>query len=227
MQKVLFGIFAHPDDEAFGPSGTLLTEAMSGTEVNLITLTSGNAGANPDHHPDLGVVRLQEWQQAGKLIGARNMYHLGFEDGELSNNSMITIQKQLVELITKRIATDDDIQVEIMTIDLNGITGHIDHIVAARAASFAFYTLKNQGLPLTHIRYACFSKDNLGELNTDWLYMECGHSKDEINETVDATKYIDMITSIIRTHYTQRHDGEAHLAKQQNKVAINHFIVRE
>ena len=37
MKKIIFGIFAHPDDEAFGPSGTLLLETRSGTELHLIT----------------------------------------------------------------------------------------------------------------------------------------------------------------------------------------------
>ena len=44
MKRVIFGIFAHPDDEAFGPSGTLLMETKAGTELHLITLTLGEAG---------------------------------------------------------------------------------------------------------------------------------------------------------------------------------------
>ena len=32
MNKIIFGIFAHPDDEAFGPSGALLKAVREGAE---------------------------------------------------------------------------------------------------------------------------------------------------------------------------------------------------
>ena len=59
MQKILFGIFAHPDDEAFGPVAALLDEVEKGTELHLITLTGGENGTNPDNLDNLGEVRLQ------------------------------------------------------------------------------------------------------------------------------------------------------------------------
>ncbi|MFZ2494806.1 MAG: PIG-L family deacetylase [Candidatus Saccharimonadales bacterium] len=62
MKKVIFGIFAHPDDEAFGPAGTLIQEVQNGSEVHLITLTAGQAGSNPDNHEDPGAIRLKEWK---------------------------------------------------------------------------------------------------------------------------------------------------------------------
>ena len=53
MKKLLFGIFAHPDDEAFGPSATLYKAAQAGTDVHLIVVTDGDSGANVDGHKDL------------------------------------------------------------------------------------------------------------------------------------------------------------------------------
>ena len=64
MKKVIFGIFAHPDDESFGPSGTLLKLRRSGYDLHLIVLTDGEAGVNPDGIENLGEVRLQEWRRS-------------------------------------------------------------------------------------------------------------------------------------------------------------------
>jgi len=136
MKKIIVGIFAHPDDEAFGPAGTLLQETKNGTELHLITLTAGDAGTNPDNVPDLGAVRLQEWKAAGGLLGAKSMEFFGYKDGQLNNNSMIEIGHRIIRHVQEILAeAPADTTVEFMSLDLNGYTGHIDHIVAARAAS--------------------------------------------------------------------------------------------
>lgn len=224
MKKILIGIFAHPDDEAFGPSGTLLLETQSGTELHLITLTAGEAGMNPDNHPNLAEVRLGEWHNAGELIGATSMRHLGYVDGTLSNLDHLIITNQIIEITQEIIAGRDDVEVEFMSMDLNGITGHIDHIVAGRSACLAFYRLKDQGFPVTRIRLACIPRTHLDQVNTDFVYMEPGREDSEISETVDARSRIDTVLEIMRCHHTQRSDGEHHIQAHGENVAINHFI---
>lgn len=226
MKKLLFAIFAHPDDEAFGPSGTLVLEARAGTEVHLVTLTSGAAGVNSEHHIELGSVRLAEWHAAAELIGARSTHHLGYDDGCLCNQTMIEAQERILALIRGIVTELDDYEIEFMTIDDNGITGHIDHTVASRAATYAFYTLKDEGLPLTRIRYTCVSRDMFPTHNTNWIYMPAGRTPEEIDEVVDAREVLETIRDIMRCHHTQRQDAEAHLAAHGERVAINHFIVR-
>lgn len=227
MKKHLFAIFAHPDDEAFGPSGTLVLEAQSGTEVHLITLTSGQAGANPDAHRDLGAVRLTEWHAAASLIGATTTHHLGYKDGDLCNQTLLDIQEDLSLFIQGVISEQQEtVEIELMTMDDNGITGHIDHTVASRATSFVFETLRKKGLPLTRLRYYCVPYELFPSSNTDWIYMPAGRGPEEINEVVDARNVFEKVAQIIRCHHTQRHDGEAHLAMRGEQVAINHFIVK-
>jgi N-acetylglucosamine malate deacetylase 2 len=229
MKKIIFGIFAHPDDEAFGPAGALLKAVKDGAELHLITLTAGQAGTNSEHHADLGEVRLKEWHAAGKLIGATKMRHLGFMDGTLSNQTMLDAQTTIKDLVQNVIAVHNDtpIEIEFVTMDLNGLTGHIDHIVAARAASFAFYSLKSDDQPVTKIRYTCTTDVRHPRINTEWLFMEQGRSTTEINETIDASEYLDEIKQIMSCHYTQRHDAKNHLDALGDKVAVSHFIVRE
>lgn len=228
MKKIIFGIFAHPDDEAFGPSGTLLLETRAGTDLHLITLTIGDAGTNPDNHPDLGAVRLQEWRAAGKLIGAKSMHFLGYKDGALNNQTMIEAGQKIVELVTDILKTSDpEAVIEFMTIDTNGISGHIDHIVAARAACWAFYRLKANDKRFLRIRLACIPHELLPTANTHWLYMEPGRLPEEIGEIIDARECHDDIVAIMRAHHTQRGDGESHIAQRGTSLGLNYFMTRE
>ncbi len=226
MKKIIFGIFAHPDDEAFGPSGTLLLETKSGTELHLITLTAGENGTNPDKHTDLGKIRLQEWHEAGKLMGAFAMYHLGFVDGTLDNIAFLRAVEKVEEIVRGVIENHPaPVEVEFMTMDLNGISGHIDHIVAARAACFVFYKLKDQGLPLSRIRLVTVPRSLLPTHNLDFVYMEPGRPDKQIDEVIDARSEIETIYKIMRTHHTQRDDGESHITNRHEGVGINYFVV--
>jgi LmbE family N-acetylglucosaminyl deacetylase len=228
MKKIIFAIFAHPDDEAFGPAGTLLQEVEAGAELHLILLTNGSGGTNPDNVADLGAVRLEEWKTAGALIGAHKMHYLGYEDGHLGNHMMIEASRRIIEIMQPIIeAAPAESEIECLSMDLNGITGHIDHIVAARAACFAFYHLKEHDARMTRLRLHCLSETDAPTANTNWLYMEAGHPASEIAETVDASRYRNKLIEIIRTHHTQRADGEACLNNLGDRLGKNQFIVKK
>jgi LmbE family N-acetylglucosaminyl deacetylase len=227
MHKIIFGIFAHPDDEAFMTAGTLLSETRAGSELHLITLTNGDGGANPDNHPDLGAVRLEEWQKAGKLLGATGMYHLGFTDGKLSNTDMLEAADKIQEIATN-VASQlaEPLEIEFMAFDLNGVTGHIDHIVASRAASLAFYKMKAQDNRFKRLRLACLPRESQPNINIDWLYMEPGRTSEEINEIVDSRPLKNEIIEVMRTHHSQRVDCESAIKSQGDSLGLNYFIVR-
>lgn len=226
MKKIIFGIFAHPDDEAFGPAGALLQETRSGAELHLITLTAGDAGTNPDNVPNLGEVRLEEWKKAGALLGAENMNFLGYKDGQLANRSMIEAAERIVELVTDALKNSGNAEIEFMSLDLNGLTGHIDHIVAARAACLAFYTLKKKDARFTRIRLACLPAELYPAYNIGWLYMEQGRSPEEIDETIDARNLRDDIIEVMRAHETQRADCDYNVKTQGERLGLNYFIVK-
>jgi LmbE family N-acetylglucosaminyl deacetylase len=227
MKKLLFAIFAHPDDESFGPSGTLLLETRAGTELHLLLLTSGDSGMNPDNHLDLSSIRLQEWQAAGKLMGAHSMQYLGYKDGQLNNHSMIEISGQIQEIVASAVSNlPADTQIEFITNDTNGITGHIDHIVASRAACHAYFSLKKNDQRFKRMRLCCLSREDLPSDNIEWLYMEAGRTADEIDEIIDARHLHDEITTIIRAHHTQRGDGEQHIARRGDQLGLDRFIVK-
>lgn len=236
--KLVIAVFAHPDDEAFGPSGTLLTEARGGSQVHLVTLTYGESGMNPDQHPDLAAVRMREWRRSGRLIGASGMHYMGYMDGQLDNNVLIEASQRIYSLAEELIASfsrnqpEYRLEVEFISNDLNGITGHVDHIVAARAAVWAFYRLQEQHrddqlVTITRARLACLSIRQLPESSADWLYMEPGRPMEDIAETIDAREYREQIIDIMRSHHTQRYDGEQHIAERGDQIGLEHFIVLE
>jgi len=228
MKKIIFGIFAHPDDEAFtGVAGALLLEVQAGTELHLILLTDGAAGTNPDALPNLGEERLEEWRAAGELLGAASVHHFGYADGQLNNEIMTEAGARAMELARGILATAPvDATVEFITLDLNGYTGHIDHIVAARTAAWVFYRLKATDSRLSRIRFACLPEQLAPQQNTDWIFMEKGRSPQEVDETIDARGLRDQIAAIVQTHHTQRADGQAYMASAGDSLGMGYFIVR-
>lgn len=227
MQKLLFGIFAHPDDEAFGLSPTFLKEVDEGAALHLITLTAGENGMNPDQAPNLAAVRLAEWRRGGELMNASSMHHLGYIDGTLANKDLLAISARIIDIVTTAIANSKD-PVEFVVLDENGVTGHIDHIVATRAALHAFYTLKRQRPDqMSRVRLRCLARHDAPSPSIDWVYMNEGHSLEEIDETVDASEYSSKIVEVIRAHHSQRHDGESHIMNAGENLSLNYFIVRE
>jgi LmbE family N-acetylglucosaminyl deacetylase len=227
MRKIIFGIFAHPDDEAFGPSGALLKEVKKGAKLHLITFTDGDAGTNSDNLPNLGEIRLKEWHEAGELMGAKSMHVLGYEDGCLNNHVMLEAAEKITQIVMTTIKDEpEDAQIEFISMDLNGVTGHIDHIVAGRTACQVFYRMKRLDSRFTRIRLACYPRSAFPTINTDWIFMEPGREPEEIDEVVDARSLQNEIVEIVRTHRTQRHDGENYLKWQGDNLGLCHFIIK-
>ncbi|MDQ7028715.1 MAG: PIG-L family deacetylase, partial [Ardenticatenia bacterium] len=88
--RKLLGIFAHPDDESFGPGGTLAKYAREGVEVHVCTVTDGAAGSSaPDVRvPDgetLAQLRLRELECACKELGA-HLHILGYRDSGMEGS---------------------------------------------------------------------------------------------------------------------------------------------
>lgn len=227
MQKIIFGIFAHPDDEAFGPCGTLLKETKNGAELHLITLTAGENGMNPDGVENLGETRLREWRAGAALLGASTTKHLGYVDGTLGNNDHIAITGEIENFVRDITNGRDNIEIEFMSFDLNGLTGHIDHIVAGRSACLAFYRLRTHGLPMSRLRLACLSHDDYPAIDTDFVFMESGRHSTEINETIDARDLVEQVREVMHCHHTQRSDCEAQIAKLGDNIAIDYFMIRQ
>lgn len=126
----MLAIFAHPDDEAYGPGGTLARYAREGHEVYLLTLTRGEAGTlgickhlAPDEKAQM---RRQELVCAANVLGIREVRVLNYPDGRLNTVSYQEGESVVLEEI-HRIRPN-----LVMTFHDLGISGHPDHVAVAR-----------------------------------------------------------------------------------------------
>lgn len=89
MTRRLLGVFAHPDDESFGPGGTLAIHSAAGVDVHVATMTDGGAGAPAPGFPmgaELAEIRAGELQEAGRRLGA-TMHHLAYRDSGFTGDA--------------------------------------------------------------------------------------------------------------------------------------------
>jgi N-acetylglucosamine malate deacetylase 2 len=85
MGRRILVILPHPDDEAFGISGTLAKEISLGAQVTYACLTLGEMGRNMGFPPfanriTLPAFRKQELEQSCRAIGIQDLRMLGFHD---------------------------------------------------------------------------------------------------------------------------------------------------
>src|SRR5512145_728782 len=103
MNRKILLLLAHPDDETFGPGGTIAKYAREGAEVHLATATRGEAGMVGDppltDREHLGEVRTAELLAAAGLLGIAKVHFLGFRDGELAAVPRELLVERAVEAV--------------------------------------------------------------------------------------------------------------------------------
>jgi LmbE family N-acetylglucosaminyl deacetylase len=221
MKKIIFGIFAHPDDEAFGPAGTLLKLKSEGYDIHLILLTDGEAGTNPDNVPDLGAVRLKEWQTAANILGATSTHALHYPDGGLKKMSEIESVKldASVSAIISNILNgyDEETEVSFMSFEPKGLTGHHDHIEASRLT-----TRMARNHNPDHLWFFCFDSSQ-APLEADY-YEPHARNDAYITTKVDVSMWLTDKHRMTDAHVSQRADAIS--AKQRPNITIECFNVQ-
>jgi mycothiol S-conjugate amidase len=146
--RALLAVFAHPDDESFGPGGTLAKYAAEGVEVWLLCATDGDAGtvdaSMMDGYASTSQLRAAELCCAAQNLGLRGIDWLGYRDsgmaGTPDNQNPTSLcqapMEQVVEHIVKSIRKHRP-NVVICDNEFGGY-GHPDHIKLHEATVQAF-----------------------------------------------------------------------------------------
>jgi len=137
VTRSLAAVFAHPDDDAYGVSGSVALLA-GGLELTVVLATSGEAGRLADSSlatPEtLGRVREEEDRASWRAIGItpQRLEFLRYPDGGLAGVS----SDELVERVASVLAeTRPEV---VISFGPDGVTGHGDHVAIATATEEAF-----------------------------------------------------------------------------------------
>jgi mycothiol S-conjugate amidase len=151
-RKTLLGVFAHPDDESFGPGGTLARYAAEGVDVHVIIATDGIAGSVEDPaylqtHETLAQVRSTELSNAAVALGVTSIWSLPYRDSGMrgtpdNDNPYALVQQPIEQLVRELQAYMERLRPQvIITHDPFGGYGHPDHVAVCESVTAAFYNL--------------------------------------------------------------------------------------
>jgi N-acetylglucosamine malate deacetylase 2 len=217
MEKVVC-IFAHPDDEAFGPGGTIAKLALT-HEVSIICATKGEAGNNdhPDKTSTLQSLREQELQESAKVLGVKHVYFLGFEDGTLCNNLYHKIAGKIKDIL-------EDIKPQtLLTYEHRGVSGHIDHITMSMVTAYVGHRLPF----VKKIMYYALERSRSSGREDYFIYFPPGYHPSEIHETVDISSVMEKKITAMKKHRSQQKDLDRILPRLEKFPAEEHFLIFE
>ncbi len=199
MKKTIAAIFAHPDDEAFGPGGTIAKLAKN-NNVYVICTTHGEMGENyrkNDPRP-IAEIREDELRCSAKILGVKKVYFLDFKDGTLSNNLYHDLAKKIKAIL-------DRLKPQILiTNELRGNSGHIDHITVAMVVSYIF-----ERVPYAKELWRSVTTEEARKLNSGYfIYVPPGYKKSEIDKVVDTSGVWDLKMKAMDCHKSQFRDAK-------------------
>lgn len=218
MRKVIVGVFAHPDDETFGPSGTIAKLAKN-NDVYIICATSGQQGENHRTRTrrPLWKIRQEELRKAAKILGVKKVYFLGFEDGTLCNNLYHEIVTK-AEKKLKQLKAD-----EILTYYYTGVSGHIDHIVMSMVSNYLFLHMPRIKKLMMH----AITKERAAERKDYFIFFPPGFDEQEFDLVVDVADIWDTKVEAMKQHKSQKKDMERIFSQADKFPKKEFFFVKE
>lgn len=161
-EKHVLVIFPHPDDEAFGVSGTIATHIENGTPVTYICMTLGEMGRNLGNPPfatreSLPGIRKKELREAADAMGIQDLRMWGLRDK--------TVEFEDDDKLTDRItAAIKELEPSLIITFYPGYSVHPDHEACARAVIRAVRKMDPDARPKLHcVAFANNSIEDLGE----------------------------------------------------------------
>jgi len=153
-------IFPHPDDEAFGVSGTIATHVENGTPVTYACLTLGEMGRNMGNPPftnreNLPKIRKDELKEAARVLGIQDLRMLGFRDKTIEFEDEDKLTNTLLAII-------EEVNPSLVITFYPGYSVHPDHDATGAAVVRAVEKLPAAARPTLHC--VAFSKNCVEEL---------------------------------------------------------------
>ncbi|WP_019154052.1 bacillithiol biosynthesis deacetylase BshB2 [Robertmurraya massiliosenegalensis] len=159
-ERQLLVIFPHPDDEAFGVSGTIASHISNGTPVTYACLTLGEMGRNMGNPPfcnreSLPYIRKQELQDAANVLGITDLRMLGYRDKTVEFEDQEKLVSHFASII-------DEVNPSLIISFYPGYSVHPDHDATGAAVVEAVKRMPKENRPKLNL--VAFSKNCIDEL---------------------------------------------------------------
>jgi LmbE family N-acetylglucosaminyl deacetylase len=197
MKRSILLVFAHPDDESFGVSGTIKKYTQRAVPVDLICATRGEKGARVDvpENIDTGTAREAEVRAAAAIIDIRDIYFLGYIDGELEKADANEVMNKIADVMRR-------VQPEIViTFGPDGISGHSDHIAVGKAATEAFKRLSAEGRGPRKLYYVTIAQSAVPNADD---FGVATRPDEEVTLSTDISEFLDFKIQAIAAHRSQK-----------------------
>ncbi len=192
--RSLLAVFAHPDDETFGPGAALARYADAGLDVHLVCATGGEAARHRAGLADPDALRRHregELRAAALVLGARSLELLRFADRTLGPDDAAGAAR--VAAAVRRTRPD-----AIVTFGPDGISGHPDHRAVHHWTRRAW---EAEGRPCP-LWYAALAEATVRLLPGRHFI---GRRGAEIAAELDDRPWLDVKEAAIRCHASQRY----------------------
>jgi len=179
-------VFPHPDDEAFGVSGTIAAHVENGTSVTYACLTLGEMGRNLGDPPfatreSLPLIRKKELQNAAKAMGIQDLRMLGYRDKIIEFED----EEKLIQDITSII---NEVNPSLIISFYPGYAVHPDHDACGAAVVKTVERIAENKRPKLHcVAFANGCEEEIGQ--ADIVY--------------DITPYAEKKIAAIQAHESQ------------------------
>lgn len=153
-------VFPHPDDEAFGVSGTMASYIKNGTPLTYVCLTLGEMGRNLGNPPfatreSLPKIRKAELEASAKAIGITDLRMMGYRDKTLE----FINDDELTNMVSSFI---EELNPSLVISFYPGYSVHPDHEATGRAVVRAIRKLPRESRPKLYC--VAFAKNHEAEI---------------------------------------------------------------
>lgn len=161
-ERHILVVFPHPDDEAFGVSGTLAQYANASVPITYACLTLGEMGRNLGNPPfatreSLPEIRREELKKAAEAIGIQDLRMMGLRDKTVEFED----DEKMVQMMTSLI---NEVNPSLIITFYPNYAVHPDHEATARAVVRAVRRIDEEQRPrLYGVAFANNTLDELGE----------------------------------------------------------------
>jgi bacillithiol biosynthesis deacetylase BshB2 len=186
QERQVLVVFPHPDDEAFGVSGTIMKYIDMDVPVTYACLTFGDMGRNLGYPPfatreSLHSIRKKEVEKSASVMGVEDLRLLGYRDKTLEFEAPGHLKGVMLDLI-------EELNPSRIISFYPGYSVHPDHEATADAVIEAVTELPAESRPT--LQLVAFSNNMLQDL---------GHP-DIIN---DITGYEERKKEVMAAHISQ------------------------